>query len=645
MFCINCGSALREGAKFCGSCGTKVEGGAAAAGPKLLQLAELPGNLPRCKVSIREVTAEGPDDDGDMGFKVQYVVENDSGEDWEHLTVRTVLLDGSGQIIDETYDTTEQTMPAGEEVEMEAWMGGINAALFAGKPDNGQVVVHVVASRLHREKLGSFVVPSEPQSLVPLRSCTIGDKVKIVSGSLWRTAPDSDKDCRVVLKVLCQNLTEAWLPAVKVEAKLTDKMDRDIDSLDQTEELRPGAIATIDCSTSVKQNKLAGGVTATVAVNVFTPVAASVGQHFGVTSETVSEGRREGLERLSPSHSKQDRQIDDDPLDSDFYREQRFYGNMKWFSVAEQPQSFDQLPPEFLQAKKLWHKDAEGNIDKVIELLSPYVGARFIASNISGWEELFADFDGSGLCEIESSEVRVVGIAFSEGPIPMCKAEASFNVPVTRAFEAIDLDEWQEDNGRFTDAVIFYWNAPRGDETEDLDFTCGDNQGVECNALDGDDTKNSNLDSNNESETEAMQWNGCWEIRSARIICRWILVWQEVQGCTVGAIGGYSGGGGFQLETFVIQDNKIISSAEESLSESVEEQIVQIAENCIDRALEFHETDVWFDSDNLILRSDKKSLLIRTDDLLAGGVPISPSLIPLFKITGLISRPNSSSGK
>ncbi len=289
--------------------------------------------------------------------------------------------------------------------------------------------------------------------------------------------------------------------------------------------------------------------------------------------------------------------------------------------------------------------DADGNLDEIIELLSPYVGARFIASNISGWEELFADFDGSGLCEIESSEVRVVGIDFSDGPIPMCKAEANFDVPVTGSIESADLDEWQEDNGRFTDAVIFYWNVPRSDETQDLDFTCGDNQGVECIVSEGSNSKEKNLDFYNESETGAIQWNGCWEIRSARIICRWILVWQDVQGCTVGAIGGYSGGGGFQLETFVIQDNKIISSAEESLSESVEEQIVQMAENCLDSALEFHETDVWFNSDNLILRSDKKSLLIRTDDLLAGGAPISPSLIPLFEITGLISRPTSSGRK
>jgi len=65
----------------------------------------------------------------------------------------------------------------------------------------------------------------------------------------------------------------------------------------------------------------------------------------------------------------------------------------------------------------------------------------------------------------------------------VCKAEADFDVPVTRAFKSADLDKWQDDNGHFADAVIFYWNLPRDDETEDLDFTNGDNQDVECIAV------------------------------------------------------------------------------------------------------------------------------------------------------------------
>jgi len=164
-------------------------------------------------------------------------------------------------------------------------------------------------------------------------------------------------------------------------------------------------------------------------------------------------------------------------------KKQSLYANCDWFSPADQPDGFDHLPAEFLEAKKLWDSNKNGNIDVVIELISKYVGARFIASGISNWEELFADSEGDGLVEIESLTLRVVGIDFSSSPIPLCKAEATFTVDVTDEFSTKDLEEWQEDNGRFTDGVAFYWNFPRTDETEDLDFTVGDNSGVECIVL------------------------------------------------------------------------------------------------------------------------------------------------------------------
>lgn len=165
---------------------------------------------------------------------------------------------------------------------------------------------------------------------------------------------------------------------------------------------------------------------------------------------------------------------------------QRFYANMKWFDVAEQPQGFDSLPPEFAQAKRLWDDDSEGNIQQILEMLAPFVGACFIPTNISGGEELFADPDGNGFLVIESKDVNLTGIDFSRWPIPKCKAEAIFKVQVKDDFASTDLDDWQENNGRFTDAVAFCWNIERDSNTADLDFTFGDNLGVECIALNGD---------------------------------------------------------------------------------------------------------------------------------------------------------------
>lgn len=160
-----------------------------------------------------------------------------------------------------------------------------------------------------------------------------------------------------------------------------------------------------------------------------------------------------------------------------------FYGNMEWFSVSEQPDGFDELPKAFKDAEQLWRAGRERNLGKVIKLLTPYVRAVFLPYSIDGWEGLFADPNGGGMPEYEAKSVHVVGIDFSSTPIPVCKAEAHFDVLVTDEFQMADLEEWQADNASFTDAISFGWNIPRTKKTEEMDFTAGDHQGAECMAV------------------------------------------------------------------------------------------------------------------------------------------------------------------
>ena len=163
------------------------------------------------------------------------------------------------------------------------------------------------------------------------------------------------------------------------------------------------------------------------------------------------------------------------------------YANMKWFDVAEQPSDIGDLPEAFKLAKSLWFEDKEKNLERILKLMTEYVGARFLPSNILEWDELISDPDGNGYPEIEARQIRVVGIDFSSEPFPKCKAEAIFDVTVTDKFPSTDLDEWQDNDGDcrpFTDGVIFYWNVPKSESMEDLDFTFGDNEGVECFCVD-----------------------------------------------------------------------------------------------------------------------------------------------------------------
>ena len=68
--------------------------------------------------------------------------------------------------------------------------------------------------------------------------------------------------------------------------------------------------------------------------------------------------------------------------------------------------------------KALWKSDAAANMDKIIDKLGSYVGGRFVADNLDGWEDYF---DAGSYGEFEAEKVHVVGIDFSHEPVPLCK--------------------------------------------------------------------------------------------------------------------------------------------------------------------------------------------------------------------------------
>lgn len=162
-------------------------------------------------------------------------------------------------------------------------------------------------------------------------------------------------------------------------------------------------------------------------------------------------------------------------------RETLVYGNMEWFDVGEQAPSFAELPKAFKTAYDLWKKGKDKHLDEIASLLTPYVIAKFLPSNVSGWETLF-DLPGAGdPPECEAVSVKVVGIDFSTKPIPLCKAEAIFRVPVTKAFtECQDFQSWQDENDYFHSGISFGWNVARTPVTEDLDFMWSNHSGCEC---------------------------------------------------------------------------------------------------------------------------------------------------------------------
>ena len=106
-------------------------------------------------------------------------------------------------------------------------------------------------------------------------------------------------------------------------------------------------------------------------------------------------------------------------------------------------------------------------------------------------------------------------------------------------------------------------------------------------------------------------------------------------------VGGYSGGGTFQLEKFFIRsDGGVVLEANEKLSELISEIEINLCDECLDKALSFHYLKSWIDFETLYLKNSARKGLKLSGDLLIGGSEIDFNFDSLFESVGLITRPS-----
>jgi len=136
-------------------------------------------------------------------------------------------------------------------------------------------------------------------------------------------------------------------------------------------------------------------------------------------------------------------------------------------------------------------------------------------------------------------------------------------------------------------------------------------------------------------------WSGCWEERPGRTICRWMLVWDEANGSLAGCIAGYSGGGTFQCEKFVGVPGNLTLDCDDDLTVVGAVELIDLSEDCLDVVLKLHDSELWLDSDNLILKNitDLENVVI-AEDLIYSGKKVVPAWSqPLFERLALTAQP------
>lgn len=222
-------------------------------------------------------------------------------------------------MVEESRVTEEQTISAGTFCEFEAVLWGVNSKLLGTIPEKAHVVVSVIACGKSQENLGEIAIPEEPYTKVALKPTRVGDILSVVSGSLWKTEPDDDKDVRVEVKLLVQNLTNKHFPQVSLIAGVRDISGEDMTDASGSDEIRPGDVCVVG-GIGYGKDKDMKGAQASLSISAFWPFASGVGQQQGMTI-TATENSGDNAEEDVPNYPEI-RSFTTDETDTDDGREQ-----------------------------------------------------------------------------------------------------------------------------------------------------------------------------------------------------------------------------------------------------------------------------------------------------------------------------------
>lgn len=346
---------------------------------------------------------------------------------------------------------------------------------------------------------------------------------------------------------------------------------------------------------------------------------------------------------LRQPESGTQQQISENSHNQEAGREKSIYTTVDWFTAAESPDVSD-WPENLKSAKQLWEENGGRSTPEICSLINSFIVCNFLAENMSGWDEFFAS---ENFGEFEAEKVTVVGVEFSDESLPLIRAEAWINVQLKEDVTDDALDEWCEAEWGLVSGIMWSWNLPNED---DLDLSMEENTGAE--AVWAEQTAPESGTQQQISDGDTVHINAGWEKRDDRYICRWMVVWQNIDnGTLVGAFGGYSGGGSFQMEQFYAKHSdglltSLMIDMEDKVTgddidffDDVPPEALSLSDDAQDIIMDWHDEDEWEEAEQLILLSDKQSGLIVDKDLLLLPESTNAFVAEILQLAGVTASP------
>ena len=228
-------------------------------------------------MKITKFTYGKPDnDDGNISFEMEGVLENDSDHDVEFVKKSVIMLNENDVSVQGTEDEDDRLFISSKDsgdVDLLNWMSVHKDAFKSGTGADCKALVHLTTYRREFVKVGNLDIPENPGEMSEVKKkISIGGVAEVYGMSVLRKENNDEGEAEFEMYLGIRNTSDSYIARAQTTLKVMDQRDAQIEDTYDYRELPAKSSITFNPSFwGLQPGKIKNG-TFNVTASVFVPI-------------------------------------------------------------------------------------------------------------------------------------------------------------------------------------------------------------------------------------------------------------------------------------------------------------------------------------------------------------------------------------
>lgn len=228
-------------------------------------------------MKITKFTYDKPDnDDGNISFQMEGVLENDSDHDVEFVKKSVIMLNENDVSVGGTEDEDDRVYISSKDsgdVDLLNWMSVHKDAFKSGTGADCKALVHMTTYRREFVKVGVLDIPENPGDMSEVKKkISIGGVAEVTGMSVLRKENNDEGEAEFEMYLGIRNTSDSYIARAQTTLKVMDQRDAQIEDTYDYRELPAKSSVTFNPSFwGLQPGKIKNG-TFNVTASVFVPI-------------------------------------------------------------------------------------------------------------------------------------------------------------------------------------------------------------------------------------------------------------------------------------------------------------------------------------------------------------------------------------